>query len=211
MTPDELARKQMIETQIRDRGVTNEKVLQAMFEVPRHIFTPQYDVNSAYADSPLPIGEGQTISQPYIVAYMTEAAMLKDDDKVLEIGTGSGYQAAILSKMVKEVYTVEIVESLGKNAEKLLKDNGYNNIHIKIGNAYQGWAEYAPFDVIIITAAPEEVPQELLKQLKTGGRMIVPVGIYIQELLRVTKTENGISTEDLLPVRFVPMTGKDEK
>ena len=137
--------------------------------------------------------------------------MLKEDDKVLEIGTGSGYQAAILSKIVKEVYTVEIVESLGKDAEKLFKENGYNNIHIKIGNAYQGWAEHAPFDAIIITAAPEEVPQELLKQLKTGGRMVVPVGVYIQELIKVTKTESGIFTEDLLPVRFVPMTGKEEK
>ena len=210
MIPDELARKQMVETQIKDRGVTDEKVLQAMIDVPRHIFAPQHDVKTAYMDMPLPIGEGQTISQPYIVAYMTEAAMLEEYDKVLEIGTGSGYQAAVLSKIVKEVYTVEIVESLGRNAEKIFKADGYDNIHVKIGNAYQGWMEHAPFDVIMITAAPDEIPQELLEQLKVSGRMIVPVGTYVQELLRVTKTENGVFTEDLLPVRFVPMTGKDE-
>jgi protein-L-isoaspartate(D-aspartate) O-methyltransferase len=205
------AREQMVEHQIKDRGVTDQKVLQAMMDVPRHIFVPaEYDVNTAYADTPLPIGHGQTISQPYIVAFMTEAAQLKGGEKVLEIGTGSGYQAAVLSKIVKEVYTIEIIEALGKNAEKVLKENGYNNVHVKIGDGYAGWPEQAPFDVIMITAAPDEVPNNLLKKLKVGGRMIVPVGSFVQELMRITKTEKGIANENLLPVRFVPMTGNKE-
>jgi protein-L-isoaspartate(D-aspartate) O-methyltransferase len=210
MTPDQSARKQMVDLQIKDRGVLDKKVLQAMTDVPRHIFAPGHDINVAYADTPLPIGNGQTISQPYIVAFMTESAELKGNEKVLEIGTGSGYQAAVLSKIVKEVYTIEIIEALGKNAEKVLKENGYNNVHVKIGDGYSGWPEHAPFDVIIITAAPDDIPQNLLKQLKIGGRMIVPIGSFIQELVRITKTEKGFAKEDLIPVRFVPMTGNKQ-
>ncbi len=210
MTPDELARQRMIDHQIKDRGIKDEKVLRAMYDVPRHLFAQGHDVNTAYADTPLPIGEGQTISQPYIVAYMTEVALLKPEDKVLEIGTGSGYQAAILSKIVKDVYTIEIIEKLGNNAERIFKENGYNNIHVKIGDGYKGWPEEAPFDAIVITAAPEQIPQGLIKQLKIDGRMIVPVGTYIQELMRITRTKNGALTEKLLPVRFVPMIGEKE-
>lgn len=198
----------MVEDQIRYRGIYDTNVLEAMSSVPRHIFANEYDLDLAYADTPLPVGYGQTISQPYIVAYMTEAAMLKNNDRVLEIGTGSGYQSAILSRIVKEVYTIEIIGPLGENAKKIFKENGYKNIHVRIDDGYKGWQEVAPFDAIIITAAPKDVPQELLKQLKVGGRMIIPVGVFIQELFRLTKTDKKIIKENLLPVRFVPMVDK---
>jgi protein-L-isoaspartate(D-aspartate) O-methyltransferase len=208
--PDEVLRKQMVDSQIVSRGVSNKAVIAAMQDVPRHIFASDHELTTAYQDSPLPIGFGQTISQPYIVAFMTEAAGLSSRDKVLEIGTGSAYQAAILSKIVDHVYSVEIIEELGEKAEKTLKDNGFNNISIKIGNGYLGWQEQAPFDAIIVTAAPEKVPQALLDQLKIGGRLIIPVGTVFQQLIRITKTSDGFKQEDLFPVRFVPMTGKPQ-
>lgn len=198
-------RKKMIQEQIVERGVTDQRILQVMDKVERHLFIPASMLGYAYDDSPLPIGDGQTISQPYIVAFMTEAAQLKENDRVLEIGTGSGYQAAILAEIVKEVYTIEILGSLANQAQQRLKDLGYKNIFVKHGDGYKGWPEYAPFDAIIATAAPDEVPQELVKQLNTGGRMVVPVGTNYQELLRITKTDQGLQEEHLLPVKFVPM------
>jgi len=204
-------RMKMVKEQIASRGIKNRRVLKAMREVKRHTFVPYGIQWLAYRDSPLPIGEGQTISQPFIVAYMTEALELKPQDKVLEIGTGSGYQAAVLAKLVKHVYSIEIVESLGKNAEMHLKDQGYTNVTIKIGDGYQGWKEHAPFDHIIVTAAPKHVPQPLIDQLKVGGTMIMPVGGLWQELIRITKTKKGFTKEKLIPVRFVPMVGEAEE
>lgn len=198
-------RGMMVEHQIKDRGVTDKEVLKAMKKVKRHLFVPPYIADLAYQDSPLPIGERQTISQPYIVAFMTEAAKLKRNDKVLEVGTGSGYQAAVLARIVKEVYTIEIIKRLADSARYRLKELGYKNVHVKWGDGYKGWPEEAPFDAIIVTAAPDEVPEELLKQLKLGGRMVVPVGAFYQELYLITKTKDGYSKESLLPVRFVPM------
>lgn len=198
----------MVDHQIKARGVSNPMVLKAMMEVPRHIFAPGYDVSTAYADMPLPIGHEQTISQPYIVAFMTEAARLTQNDRVLEIGTGSGYQAAVLASVVKEVYTVETIGALNRDAEQALNGLGLTNIYMRVGNGYAGWREKAPFDAILVTAAPEHVPQELLEQLKIGGRMIIPVGTSSQELIRITKEDEvTFKREDLLPVRFVPMTG----
>ncbi|MEW6087887.1 MAG: protein-L-isoaspartate(D-aspartate) O-methyltransferase [bacterium] len=199
------ARKEMVETQIRAMGVKDERVLEAMLKVRRHLFVPKTYQNSAYIDSPLPIGEGQTISQPYIVALMTELLELKGDEKVLEIGTGSGYQAAILSELCKEVYTIEIIETLGKRAGKLLEDLGYKNIKVKIGDGYKGWPEYAPFDAVIVTAAPDHIPQALIDQLKEGGRMVIPVGDYFQELKLVKKINGKPVIENITAVRFVPM------
>lgn len=205
-------RKRMIEEQIMQRGVLDPYVLKALEKVERHLFVPESLQEDAYFDGPLPIGYGQTISQPYIVAFMTEAADLKRSDKVLEVGTGSGYQAAVLAEIVQEVYTIEIVEPLAESAEKRLKVLGYQNIFVKHGDGYQGWVEHAPFDAIIVTAAPEELPEELVKQLKVGGRMIVPIGSFYQELYRITKTEKGIQKEKLIPVRFVPMIkGTEDK
>jgi len=198
-------REQMVQRQIEARGVSDKKVLEAMRRVERHLFIPMIGRLVAYGDHPVSIGYGQTISQPYIVAYMTESARLEPDDKVLEIGTGSGYQAAILAEIVGEVYTIEIVEPLAEQAEKRLKDLGYDNIVVRHGDGYKGWPEEAPFDAVVVTAAPDEIPQELVKQLKVGGRMVIPVGSFYQELYRITKTENGIEKERLLPVRFVPM------
>ena len=166
---------------------------------------PTHQLFCAYNDSPLPIGYGQTISQPYIVAYMTQAARLFPDDRVLEIGTGSGYQAAVLAEIVKEVYTIEILKPLADTARARLEEMGYRNIKVKHGDGYKGWKEYAPYDAIIVTAAPDEVPEELVRQLKIGGRMVVPIGSFFQELYLITKTESGIKQELLLPVVFVPM------
>jgi len=200
-------RKSMVKNQITRRGVRDPKVLTAMNKVPREKFVPFGVKNSAYEDNPLPIGYEQTISQPYIVAYMTEALRLKKSDRVLEIGTGSGYQAAILGEIVKEVYTIEIVPPLGKRAKKLLKGLGYKNIHVKIGDGYHGWKEHAPFDAIILTAAPPKVPRPLIEQLSEGGRLIAPVGRFFQELVLITKRKGKTITNSLIPVRFVPMTG----
>jgi len=206
------ARHRMVERQIEARGVRDTRVLEAMRKVPRHRFVPESYISMAYADFPLAIGEGQTISQPYIVAFMTEALSLKPEDRVLEIGTGSGYQAAVLAEIVKEVYTIEIIPSLGKKAEKLLKELGYDNVHVKIGDGYKGWPEKAPFDAVIVTCAPEAVPQALIEQLGEGGRMIIPVGKAgaVQELVRGVKVNGELRTQEVLPVRFVPMVkGED--
>ena len=202
----DLQRDTMVKNQLEQRGIQNSMVLQAMRKVKRHLFVPFYAAHFAYQDSPLPIGHGQTISQPFIVAYMTEALHLKPEDRVLEIGTGSGYQAAILAEIVKEVYTIEIVPELAKEAEKRLQKLGYTNIKVKYGDGYQGWPEHQPFDAIIITAAPDAIPPKLVEQLKNpGGRMIVPVGSAYQELILLEKTERGIEQKRLMPVRFVPM------
>jgi protein-L-isoaspartate(D-aspartate) O-methyltransferase len=201
-------RERMVALQIANRGIEDPRVLQAMKKVPRHLFVPKRDQRSAYADHPLPIGYGQTISQPYIVAFMTEALACKASHKVLEIGTGSGYQAAILAELVESVFTIEIVEELGKQARGLLQELGYDNVRVHIGDGYRGWPEEAPFDTIIVTAAPDHVPQPLIDQLKPGGRLVIPVGGMFQELLLITKTPEGVSEESILPVIFVPMTGE---
>ncbi|MCJ7497208.1 MAG: protein-L-isoaspartate(D-aspartate) O-methyltransferase [candidate division Zixibacteria bacterium] len=204
-------REWMVKSQIESRGVKDTLVLKAMREVPRHLFVPKTFREEAYADEPLPIGENQTISQPYIVALMTELLELKGGEKILEIGTGSGYQAAILAEIAKEVYSIEIVCTLAERAESTLKESGYKNITIKCADGYQGWKEHSPFDGILVTAAPDHIPQPLIDQLKIGGRLVIPVGDLFQELILVTKTDKGIKKEDVIPVRFVPMTGEAEK
>ncbi len=198
-------RNKMVEYQIQARGVENTLVLEAMRKVPRHLFVPKNLIDQAYNDEPLPIGSGQTISQPYIVAYMTEQLQLKGKEKVLEIGTGSGYQAAVLAEIAEQVYTVEIIPELSQNAQKVLKSLKYDNIEFKIGNGYYGWQEEAPFDAIIVTAAPEKIPDTLITQLKVNGKMIIPVGDFFQDLILVTRTEEGIKKQKKLPVRFVPL------
>jgi protein-L-isoaspartate(D-aspartate) O-methyltransferase len=198
----------MVEEQIVARGIRDPRLLNALRRIPRHLFVPPEMQSLAYEDMPLPIGLGQTISQPYVVAFMTEALELKPQDRVLEIGTGSGYQAAVLSLLVREVYSIEIVERLGKQAEARLKEMGYGNVRVRIGNGYRGWPEAAPFDGIIVTAAPEDVPPVLVEQLREGGRMVVPVGRGEQTLIRLRRTWKGLEREDLLPVRFVPMVGE---
>ena len=204
----EQARLKMVKKQLARRDIVNQKVLGAMRKVKRHLFVPERLRKRAYDDHPLPIGHDQTISQPYIVAFMTQAIDPKPEHKVLEIGTGSGYQAAVLAELVKDVYTIEIVEPLGKEAAALLDSQGYKNIHPKVGDGYDGWPEHAPFDAIMLTAAPPKVPQPLLDQLKVGGVLIAPVGTHYQELKLYKKTKDGIASSDILPVRFVPMTGK---
>lgn len=204
-------RKEMVQSQIVARGVKDARVIEAMLKVPRHCFVPQGMVSYAYADSALPIEHKQTISQPYIVAFMTEALRLKGNEKVLEIGTGSGYQAAILAELASEVYTIEIVEPLAKSAEKLLSEMGYTNVSVKAGDGYQGWKEHAPFDAIIVTCAPDHIPLPLQEQLKVGGRMIIPVGDWAQELIYIEKVAPGKCIQKaILPVMFVPMTGEAE-
>jgi len=211
-SPFEKARLKMVETQIYNRGIQDSLVLKALRKVPRHLFVPTALQNQAYDDNPLPIGQAQTISQPYIVAFMTEQLNLKGTEKVLEIGTGSGYQAAILGEIVQEVYSIEIIESLGIQARELLKELGYRNISVRIGDGYEGWPEKAPFDAIIVTAAPAHIPESLLEQLKKGGRMILPVGDFWQELILIQKEQDGsIKKSSVLPVRFVPMRGKAEE
>lgn len=203
-------RLRMVEEQIAARGVKNPRVLAVLREIPRHLFVPESVRTAAYRDTPLPIGRDQTISQPYIVALMTEALDPRPGDRVLEIGTGSGYQAAVLARLVKEVYTVEIIPELGKTARKRLASMGLENVHVRIGDGYRGWPEAAPFDKIIVTAAPERVPPPLLEQLKPGGRLVIPVGKRFQQLKRIVKTPEGIKEEPLLDVLFVPMTGEAE-
>ncbi len=199
-------RVKMINSQIKARDVKNQQVLKAMEKVPRHLFVPSNLQNQAYNDNPLQIGEGQTISQPYIVGFMTAALEPDSTYRVLEIGTGSGYQAAILGEICDSVFTIEIFESLGKSAAKILEKLGYQNIKVKIGDGYQGWPDKAPFDAIIVTCSPTQIPDPLTKQLKEGGKMIIPVGhSYQQELILLNK-ENGIlKKKKVLPVRFVPM------
>jgi protein-L-isoaspartate(D-aspartate) O-methyltransferase len=200
----------MVKTQIVERGVNDPHVIGAMKSVPRHKFVPDKYITSAYDDNPLPIGYGQTISQPYIVAYMTEVLNLRKTSTVLEVGTGSGYQAAILSPIVKQVYTIEIISELAKSAAIRLKNLGYDNVEVAIGDGYYGWNKYAPFDAIIVTAAAGHIPPPLLEQLKNNGRMVIPVGgsFTVQNLILISKDGDGnITTRNLIPVRFVPLTG----
>jgi len=204
-------REKMVETQIKARGVKDPRVLSVLRKVERHRFVPERYLDSAYSDQPLPIGEGQTISQPYIVALMTELLELNGNEKVLEIGTGSGYQAAILAELAKEVYTIEIVESLASTAKERLSELGYQNIRVKAGDGYLGWPEAAPFDAIIVTAAPDHIPKPLIDQLKEGGRMVVPVGTHAQELIKIVKRSGKMETTNVIPVLFVPMTGEGVK
>jgi protein-L-isoaspartate(D-aspartate) O-methyltransferase len=206
-----LQREQMVREQIEARGVKNESVLRAMSKVPREKFVPREVRKFAYIDSPLPIGDFQTISQPYIVALMTELLNPDENKKILEIGTGSGYQAAVLSEIVKEVYTIELLKPLAMSAKKRLREMGYRNVTVKCGDGYKGWKEYAPFDGIIVTCAPKHIPKPLLEQLAVGGRMVIPVGEKIQNLILVTKTEEGIHQEKIIPVRFVSMRGEAER
>ena len=202
-----VARQHMVETQIKGRGVTDSRVTEVMSSVPRHEFVPENYRTHAYEDHPLPIGYGQTISQPYIVAFMTEQLRPQPTDRVLEIGTGSGYQAAVLSKLVAEVYTIEIVKPLAQRAEMDLRRLNYSNVKVKAGDGYKGWPEHAPFDAIIVTAAPDHVPQPLIDQLKEGGRMIIPVGGHeMQQLYLLEKHAGKLTQRAVLPVNFVPLT-----
>ena len=202
-------RHQMVEEQIRKRGVRHAEVLRARESVPRHSFVPPDRRDQSYGDTPLPIGWGQTISQPYIVALMTELLELDRGDKVLEIGTGSGYHAAVLSRVAGEVFSIEIIDQLGQQARQTLGGLGYENVRVRIGDGYKGWPEEAPFDAIILTAAPPRIPQPLIDQLRVGGRMVVPEGgSFVQDLLVITKTAQGIERRSVTPVRFVPMTGE---
>jgi len=201
-------RTRMVNEQLKARDIRNDRVLEAMLSVPRHRFIPESARGGAYGDFPVPIGYGQTISQPYIVAFMTQALDVGPGDRVLEIGTGSGYQAAVLSLLAREVFTIEIIESLADRARATLKDLGHQNVHVRAGNGYLGWPEYAPFDRIIVTAAPEAVPPALVEQLKIGGLMAIPIGVGDQELRILRRTPVGLDTIATLPVRFVPMTGK---
>jgi len=205
-------RQLMVQQQLMARGVHEERVLAAMAKVPREEFVPTDERAAAYSDNPLPIGYDQTISQPYIVAFMTEQLHPKPSDRVLEIGTGSGYQAAILAELAAEVYTIEIAEPLAKNAEATLARLGYKNVHLKTGDGYQGWPENAPFDAIIVTCAPDRVPRPLTDQLKDGGRMIIPVGDrFAQELYLLEKKNGQLKESAVLPVRFVPMAREAQK
>jgi protein-L-isoaspartate(D-aspartate) O-methyltransferase len=205
-------RQRMVQQQLVPRGIHNGRVLAAMAKVPREEFVPADSRAASYEDGPLPIGYGQTISQPYIVAFMTEQLRLSPTDRVLEIGTGSGYQAAILAELAGEVYTIEIVGPLAQSAEAALQRLGYKNVHVKVGDGYKGWPEYAPFDAIIVTCAPDKVPQSLTDQLKEGGRMIIPVGDrFAQELYLLEKKNGQLKESVTLPVRFVPMAGEGTK
>ncbi len=205
-------RKLMVDKQMIARGIHEKDIIDALLKVERHLFVPTEYRGKAYGDHPLPIGEGQTISQPYIVAFMTQVLDLKRTDKVLEIGTGSGYQAAVLGELSDHVYTIEINEPLGKRSKKLLKDLGYSNVKVKIGDGYKGWKEHAPFDAIIVTCAPTHVPAPLKDQLKEGGRMIIPVGeAYAQKLIYIQKINNELKQQSEFPVRFVPMVDHEGK
>ena len=201
-------RRRMVDEQLLGRDITSPRVLEAMRKVPRHLFIPEPQRDRAYHDSPVPIGLGQTISQPYIVAFMTQALDLEPGHRVLEIGTGSGYQAAVLGEITREVYSIEVLPELGERARATLTALGYGHLRLKTGNGYLGWPEHAPFDRIIVTAAPPEVPPALVQQLKVGGLMAIPVGTTEQDLLILRRTATGIETLQTLPVRFVPMTGK---
>jgi protein-L-isoaspartate(D-aspartate) O-methyltransferase len=202
------ARNLMVREQIEARGIKSPSVLDAMRRVPRHLFVPSDQVAFAYDDTSLEIGQGQTISQPYIVAYMTEALSTSPDHTVLEVGTGSGYQAAVLSSLVREVYSIEIVPELAERARRTLAAIGYRNVQVRTGNGYLGWPERAPFSRIIVTAAPPEIPRALVDQLAVGGVMVVPVGSLLQEMTIVTKTSAGVTEQRTIPVRFVPMVEK---
>ena len=201
-----IAAQTMVKEQIKDRGIVDPKVLDVLSKTPRHKFVPNDMVLYAYDDNPLPIGEGQTISQPYIVALMTELLSLSGKEKVLEIGTGSGYQSAILSLLSNKVYTIEIVKSLALQAKKVLQELEIHNVYVRWGDGYKGWPSEAPFDCIIVTAAPDTIPEALIKQLKIGGKLVIPVGKYWQELKVISKTSDSkINEKTIIPVRFVPM------
>jgi len=205
-------RQRMVQEQLMPRGVHDKRVLAAISKVPREEFVPQDSRAASYTDQPLPIGYGQTISQPYIVAFMTEQLHPKPSDRVLEIGTGSGYQAAVLAELVAEVYSIEIIEPLAKTAEATLQRLGYKNVYVKAGDGYKGWPEHAPFDAITVTCAPDHVPQPLIDQLKEGGRMIIPVGGFGDQELYLLEKKNGqLQRRAVLPVRFVPMVGEAAK
>lgn len=206
--PYDTQREHMVKIQLMGRDIRDKATLVAMSVVPRHKFVPEEVREQAYADSPLPIGQGQTISQPYMVAFMTQALKLRPEHKVLEIGTGSGYQAAVLAEVADSVYTIEIVEELGLAARKLLGDMGYANVQVRIGDGYHGWPEAAPFDAIMVTAGAEFIPQPLIDQLKEGGRLIIPVGPHhgIRRLKLLRRKGDGYTTRDLMDVRFVPFT-----
>ncbi len=212
MTQEEFRRQreQMVETQLKSRDIQDERVLEAMKKVPRHLFMPASVRQYAYIDSPVPIGQGQTISQPYIVGLMTQTVDPKPGDRALEVGTGSGYQAAVLGELVQEVYTIEIIPALAERAEKTLSEWGYDNVEVRQGDGYQGWPEQAPFDIILVTAAPEVIPQPLIDQLAEGGRLVVPVGAQgeIQTLTLLTKEQGEVKRTYITDVRFVPMTGE---
>ena len=202
-------RQKMVQEQLKPRDIHDERVLAAMAKVPREAFVPENMRAQSYADSALPIGHDQTISQPFIVAFMTEQLRPQPTDRVLEVGTGTGYQTAVLAELVKDVYTIEIIEPLAKDASARLAQLGYNNAHVKIGDGYQGWQEVAPFDAIIVTCAPDKVPQPLTQQLKEGGRIIIPVGNGLdQQLFLLEKKDGQIAQRAILPVRFVQMTGE---
>ena len=209
--PVTTARERMVEHQIEGRGVRDERVLEAMRRVPRHRFVPAEVAQHAYADSPLPIGFQQTISQPYIVGYMTEQLRVRSGQKVLEIGTGSGYQAAVLAEMGAKVYSIEIVSELAARAARDLTAVGYKNVQVRAGDGYRGWPEEAPFDRIIVTAAPDHVPQPLVDQLAVGGRMVIPVGEHYQQMTIIEKTPQGVVKSQTIDVMFVPMTGEAQK
>jgi protein-L-isoaspartate(D-aspartate) O-methyltransferase len=201
----ERERRLMVDNQIHARGVMDKKILDAMLKVPRHLFVPEFEKSSSYSDGPLPIGSGQTISQPYIVAYMTELLELTGKEKVLELGTGCGYQTAVLAEIASQVYTIEVVETLGKGARQLLAETlNYGNISFKIANGREGWQEYAPFDRILLTAAPSRFPQNLFQQLAEGGIAVAPVGDYFQRLVKYRKKGKKINSEALIGVSFVP-------
>ncbi len=200
-------RQQMVYQQIVARGISDPRVLNAMLSVPRHRFVPPHQASRAYRDEPLPISCGQTISQPYIVAFMTDAASIPSNGRVLEVGTGSGYQTAILATLAAEVYSIEILAPLAQQAEHTLRQLGYPNIVLKRGNGYEGWAEHAPYDAIVVTAAPTRIPKTLVEQLAVGGKLVVPVGHSSQTILVITRHLTGLSTEYTIPVRFVPMVG----
>ena len=204
----ESQRRHMVKYQLRQRGIKDERVLAAMSKVPRHQFVDSSWRDLAYSDRSLPIGYNQTISQPLIVAYMTQAAEISPEDKVLEIGTGCGYQTAILGEIAQCVYSLEIIPQLAEQARRTLNKLGYKNIEIKTGDGYEGWAENAPYDAIIVTAAPEQIPKPLIDQLAINGKMVIPVGTWVQDIIVLTKTELGIVEEKTLPVRFVPMRRK---
>ena len=202
------ARERMVREQLAARGIKDGRLLAMMRVVPRHRFVEAGLEARAYEDGPLPIGFDATISQPYVVAAMTELLRLRGTEKVLEIGTGSGYGAAVLAELAKDVFTIEILDPLAVEAGKTLDRLGYKNVHVRSGDGYRGWPEESPFDAILVTAAPDEVPEPLLEQLKPGGRLVIPLGTGSQELIRLTRTDHGFDRESLLPVRFVPMTGE---
>lgn len=206
----EQQRRNLID-QLRSQGINSKTVLDAMLKVPRHEFVPSSQRHMAYQNRPLPIGHDQTISQPFIVGYMTEAASVAPGEKVLEIGTGSGYQAAVLAELAREVYTIEIIPELAEGARSVLRELGYKNVQVKTGNGYEGWPEHAPFDAIVVTAAPDEVPQALVNQLALGGKMVIPVGTTFQEMVIITRNESGVVERRTIAVRFVPMTGKPKQ